>query len=155
MENPQKFEWKEFEHNTPKKSTDWFWYIGSGALIVVIVSIFLKNFLFAVFAIVAVFVIFALYTQTPQETDFKIDAKGIKIGKTFYKYKEIDSFWINYNPPHKKELILELDKRLHPHVKIPIGNQDPNEIRDFLSKILEEEEYEESLIETIAERLGF
>ncbi|MBU1178865.1 hypothetical protein KKB69_00790 [Patescibacteria group bacterium] len=148
-------EWIEFEHGHHPKNNEWFWYVASGALIIVILAIFLSNFLFAVLAIIAALVIILTGARKPRKIKFSVGTKGIKAGEKFYPYKELGSFWIHYDPPLKKELIIKFSKKLSQHAKIPLGNADPGRIRNFLIKILKEEEHEESLTEKLAELLGF
>ncbi len=148
-------EWKEFEHTYKPKNTDWFWYVASGALFIIVIAILLRNFLFAILVFIAAIVFTLLSIKKPKKIKFSIDTIGIKIDNNFYPYKEISSFWINYDPPLKKELIIKLKKKMSQHIKIPIDDTNPNTIREFLIKILPEEEHQETLTETIVERLGF
>lgn len=151
----EKIKWEEYEHDYNKKGADWFWFILSGALIVLIISILMRNFLFGVFSIIAAFTIMLMGSRKPKKLNFSIEAKGIKIESKLYPYEELDSFWLNYDPPQKKEIILETKQKFGRYIKIPLGNIDPNLARSHLIKILKEEKHEESLMETIAEKLGF
>jgi len=38
--------WSAMEHDHPQKTADWYWYVGSGALAVLIFAYLLRNFLF-------------------------------------------------------------------------------------------------------------
>ncbi len=154
-ENIRNLEWTDFEYTHKQKNADWFWYIASGALLITVIAILLRNFLFAILVITATFAIVLLSIKKPRELKFSINTLGVKAGADFYSYKEINSFWINYNPPTKKELIIKPKKKISQHIKIPLGNIDPNTAREFLIKILPEKEHEETLTETIIERLGF
>lgn len=147
--------WTEFEYTHSEKDANWFWYVGSGALLIVIIAILMHNFLFAAFAIVAAFAVIIMAAQKPKKMNFSIEDKGIKIGHRLYFYDELKSFWVNNRPPRKKELIIESGKILIPHIKIPLGNVDPDLARKMLLKKLKEKKQEESLTEIIAERLGF
>lgn len=147
--------WSGNEYQYTPKTSNWFWYVASGSLILIIISILMRNFLFAVFILIASFTIVLFGTKKPQRINFVIQANGIKIGPKLYTFEELTSFWVNYDPPFKKEVILEQKKKLSRYIKIPIENVDPNLIRETLLKFLKEKKHEESLVETIAERLGF
>ncbi|MCF7835736.1 MAG: hypothetical protein K9M15_01300 [Candidatus Marinimicrobia bacterium] len=147
--------WRCLEYEYHPKTSDWFWFVASGVLIIVITAILMKNFLFAVIAVLAGFILTILGTKKPQEIEFCISGKGVEIGEKIYPYKELDAFWVNYNPPIKKELILKSKKKLVGLVKIPLDHTDPNMVRKNLSRVLKEEEIEESLVETIADWLRF
>jgi len=147
--------WRCLEYDYHPKTSDWFWFVASGALLIVIVAIIMRNFLFAALAIIAAFVVAILGTKKPQKINFIISTRGVEIGKQIYSYKELESFWINYDPPRKKELIVKSKKKLVGLIKIPLDNIDPNLIRKKLIRVLKEEEVEESLVETIADWLRF
>lgn len=147
--------WEEYEYTHKPKSGDWFWLIASGALVLIIVSILMKNFLLGVIAIAGAFSVAMLGAQKPKKLSYAIENRGIKAGSHFYPFKELESFWINYEPPHKKEIILESKKKITKHIKIPLGNNNPKFIRESLKKILKEEEHEETMIDVITEKLGF
>ena len=94
-------------------------------------------------------------TKNPRRVTFSLEVKGIKVGREFFPYDEINTFWIHYDPPHKKELVINPQKKLGRNIKIPLGDTDPNEARDFLKKVLKEERQEEPLTEIVANWLGF
>jgi hypothetical protein len=118
--------WKEFEYSHTAKTANWFWLVASGALAFIIIAILMHNFLFGFFAIAAAFAVILMGVKKPRELTFSIEAKGIKIGPRLYLYEDLNSFWINYDPPEKKELILETKKKLAQHIKIPLGDTNPN-----------------------------
>jgi len=151
----QSIKWTALEYNYTPKNSNWFWLVASGALVLIIVSVIMRNFLFGVFVGLAVFVIILSSSKKPRKLIFSIESRGIKIGNNYYPYSELNSFWINYDPPEKKELILKTKKKLANFIKIPLANTDPNLVRDFLLKMLKEKRYDESLTETITEKLGF
>ncbi|MDP3784660.1 MAG: hypothetical protein Q8R12_01115, partial [bacterium] len=72
-----------------------------------------------------------------------------------YPYDDLKSFWLNYDPPHVKELYVISKKVLLPQLSIPLGQTDPNQIREHLLKFLEEREIQESLADAIARFFRF
>lgn len=147
--------WEEYEYEYKPKDSNWYWAVASGGLALLIISILTHNFLLGAFSVITTFTLSVYGAKKPKRLAYVIDARGIKMGEKIYSYGEIKSFWINYDPPHKKELIFALQKAIHPLVKIPLGGTDPNEARTMLLKFLKEKKEEESLIETIGELLGF
>lgn len=137
-----------------KKDSNWFWYLAGVAMIVVITAIIIKNFLLAVLAVVGYFTISIVGSQGRQKHSFELDMDGIRINSKHYAFKDMESFWIDYTPPHKKELILKTKKILVGHLIIPLGDINPNKIRAILINILKEERHEESLLDIIADWLG-
>lgn len=146
--------WEEYEYKHKPKSGNWFWLVASGALILIIVSILMKNFLLGVIAVAGAFAVAMLGAQHPRKMAFAIEKKGVKVGHTFYPFGELESFWINYDPPHKKEIFLKSKKKIIKHVRIPLGENNPAQIRSIFKKILKEEEYEETFTDILMEKLG-
>lgn len=146
--------WEGYEYTHKPKSGDWFWFIASGALVLITASILLKNFLLGVIAIAGAFSIAILGAQKPRKLNYAIQNRGIKAGSHFYPFKELESFWINYEPPLKKELLLKSKKKIMKHIKIPLDNNNPKSIREILKKVLKEEEQEETFVDIVTEKLG-
>lgn len=114
----------------------------------------MKNFLLGVIAIASAFSVALAGAQHPRKMTFAIEKRGVKVGDHLYPFKELESFWIDYEPPHKKELLLKLKRKIIKHIRIPLGETDPKQIRDIFKKILKEEEYEETFTDIITEKLG-
>lgn len=147
--------WTTHEYTFREKNSEWFWYVVSAGLAIIIISIFLHNFLLAILAIVGASSIILVGKKDPSELDFEINARGIKIENSLYLYKEMESFYLNYNPPFKKEIIIKRKSKFSPFIKIPIDDTDPNIIRRVLITVLKEDEHEDTIMETIMDRLGF
>ena len=93
--------------------------------------------------------------KKPEVTDFKISPLGIKVGERLYEFREIKSFWVEYNLALGiKELSLQLKKWYRPFVKIPIYDQNPLQLRSFLLKFLPELEHKDSLADAVSRKLG-
>jgi len=127
MENKLKeFEWKALEFEKTEKTKSWFIIPG---IITIIIGIFALK--------------------------FRIDEKGIKIGRKLFDFDELKSFWVFYSPPEEKELSIRSKKMFIPYIKIPLDNQNPNEIRKYLLKFLPEKRHKESVIDIWMKRIGF
>ena len=151
----QQIEWEAPEYEFRKKSPDWFWALGIIIAALIFSAIIFKNILFAILAIVGGFSLALYGARKPKIVSFSISPRGIKINDKIYYYDDLKSFWINYDPPHKKELLIESKKTFVPHIAIILGEADPMAVREYLLKFLKEERIEESLITTIAKLLGF
>lgn len=151
----EKIEWKAPEYEYIKKSPDWFWAVGIITIALLVSAFFLKSFLFGFLVLLAGFSIALYGAKKPSIVSFSIGPRGVKIGEMLYEYGNLKKFWVNYDPPQKKELLLESKKTLMPHITIPLADENPEEIRNYLVKFLKEEKIEESLIMTIAKLLKF
>jgi hypothetical protein len=148
-------DWQTEEYEQQEKSSDWYWAIGIIALGFFVLAIILKNILFALLVILAGFSLAMFGAKKPRVVSFAITSRGLKIENKLYPYDELKSFWINYNPPHVKELYFISKKIFVPQISIPIGTADPNEVREHLLKFLEEREIHESFADVIARFFKF
>lgn len=85
---------------------------------------------------------------------FRVDELGVTIHGTLHKYKEIESFWIDYHPEADiKELSLHLSKTFHPYLKVPLHDADPVQIRRLMLHYLPEVEHKPNFADAISRHL--
>jgi len=147
--------WKTPEFEYYKNSQSWFITIGIIAGILFIIAIFTKNFLFGLLIAISSFLIFTYSLKKPDNVKLSIGPKGIQINNVLYEFENLRSFWIFYNPPEIKELSLRSKKTIMPYIKVPIGDENPVEIRKILIKYLPEKKHKESAIDNLAKNLKF
>jgi hypothetical protein len=98
----------------------------------------------------------ALYaSRKPRKIWFSLNPRGVQIADRIYPYENLDSFWIHYDPPFKKNLTLTPKKLFMPRISLPFEDTDPNAIREYLLKFLKEKQHEESATETLMRLLRF
>jgi hypothetical protein len=99
--------------------------------------------------IISGLLIFLFEKNDPKNYHFTICQTGIIANKRFYEFNEIEDFWIFYEPGPggRKELSLKVDSYTAPYIHIPLGNEDPNKIREILLSYLPEELHKESLFD--------
>ncbi len=153
--NFQPLEWSAPEFTKYQKDVIWFLIGGAIGLGLLIFSLLNKNFIFALIVILSAFSLYVWSQKEPRKIKFVINVKGIMIDNACYNFDNLKSFWIFYEPPEVKFLSLESKKTIMPHIKIPLGEIDPNKIRELLLKFLPEEKQEESLIDVLARNLKF
>ena len=91
-----------------------------------------------------------IYSQKdPRTVTFSITSKGVLADKQFYLYENIFSFWIFYEPTNTKVISLHTKASVLPFVHIPIENEDPVKLREFLMQNVPEIKQDPSLINTI------
>lgn len=146
--------WETAEYPHRKKTSDWFWALGIISIALATGAIFLKNFLFAFLIIIGAFTIALYASQKPRHVRFEVGERGIRIGDMRYPYATLESFGI-LEKPSGTVLILKSEKAMMPFLTIPLGDANPEAIRNFLLDYLPEEAHEESLSESIMEYLGF
>ena len=153
--SPDQIEWTtpEFEHYPKSKS--WFLILGLIAIGLFIWALWTRNVLFALLIGLSYFSLSIYALKKPSDVSLTINPRGIRINKTLYDFDSIRSFWIFYEPPHTRELSLRSRKTFVPYIKIPLGEQNPVEVRNFLIKYLPEKKHVESLIDNLAKSLRF
>ncbi len=141
-------EWQAWEHNDGEpRSIRWFAWIGGGALVLIIISLLVQNFLLAIILLVGTAAVLAHHARAPEMVNFALSTKGVRVGKRLYPYKEIKAFSLS-EPEERPELRLHTDKILLPHIVIPLEDQiDPDAVRGYLLAYLPEERHDENLIE--------
>lgn len=144
---------REYDHNT--KTPDWYWTIGILSIGLIAIAIMMKNALFVILIMLSGFTIALYSARRPNMVNFAITVRGVQINNSLYPYDDLESFWMHYDPPHKKELGIISKKVFMPRIVIPLGHTDPNDVRKHLIEFLEEKHHEEGLSESIARLIGF
>jgi len=145
--------WQTLEYPEKHRGKDWFFAVWLLAVSGAATSFILANFLFGVLIIVGTIGLTLFATRKPNLLNISIEERGVRIDKQFYFYKDIDSFWAEEGETPR--LFIGLKKALLPYIVISIEDYSPEEIRDYLSRYLEEKEHTESLFEVLMDRLGF
>jgi hypothetical protein len=153
--NSDSVQWQAEEYEHKERDKNWYWGLGIIILALIITAFLFKNFLLGAFFLLAGFSLALLATKRPDLISFSLNSKGIQIDKKIFYYEVIDSFWILYDPPHRKEIIVKSGKLLMPHIIIPLGDVDPDEVRNYLLQFLEEEKMDDTLLRAIVRAIGF
>jgi hypothetical protein len=153
--SPVKLEWIAPEFIKYKRDKNWFILPGVVALALVAIAIILKNFLFTVGIIIAAFVVYFYAVKEPRKIKFSISGKGVRVDNRIFPFEDLKSFWIFYNPPEIKELSIRSKKMFIPYIKIPLGDQNPAEVRKLLLRFIPERKHNESAVDTWARKLRF
>ena len=155
-EDPEAINWRAAEYQYVQKDVGWYLLVGLVALVLIILSLLWGNFFFAVFILIAAATIMFFAKRRPRVFNFKITDKGVAIGENiFYDYEHLDGFAVRERPEKLDEIILKRKSVLNPYVKVPIDSVLAGKAKNVLAGKLPAVEYEESLIEIVAEWFGF
>lgn len=113
-----------------------------------------KDILTGIFLLLSALVLILHSNQKSDNARITINRSGIAINNIIHRYKDLESFWINYQPGSVKELSLESKKWYVPYIRISIENKNPLTMRSFLINFLPEKEHDNSLVDLIARRIG-
>lgn len=158
---PYSIYWEAPEYYHEPKDSDWFWIVGIIAGAIILLSFIYGNILLAILILVGTVSIFLHANKEPLIREVEISEKGIRIDRTFYPYLTLDSFWIEVHEHEDVDdfyiarLLVKSKKTLMPLIVIPIEYPNLDEIREFLSIFIEEEEHHEPLAHKVAEYFGF
>lgn len=139
--------WQAPEYTHYFKTSDWYWSVGILTLALFAVGLIMRNFLFSLLVVIAGFTVAMYGAKKPRTVTFSIDLEGLRIGDTLHPFETLKSFWIFYDPPLTKELSVESQKMMMPHIKIPLAEANPAKIRAYLVQYMPEKHQEESLVE--------
>lgn len=152
----KKMEWEVLEHNVQERRPDWFWGIGIATIVGMVIGIVTKNYLLAFIILVSgvLFILFSL--EQPKNLKIEVSDQGIKINKDLYQFKLLKSFWLYESAGGRAMLMLHSERMVRPVFSVPLAQTvDPVILRNELLKFLPEVEYQESLTDKIAEKIGF
>lgn len=148
-------EWECYEYEHYEKSPDWYWAFGVVALGLLVVAFIFKNFLFGAIILIGAFAILIYASRRPAIITVTLTSRGVKVNSRLYPYQSIKSFWVEYDPPFRKELILESDRLAIPLITLHLHDTDPLIVREYLRHFLREKHHEESFATTISRLLKF
>ena len=108
----------------------------------------------AIFLVLSSVVIMLYTNKKPILIKVTVSRAGVTIDDRTYYYKELKSFWLDYDPQGFKELSLESKKWYIPYIKISIEDQNPVELRSLMINFISEKEHEKSLTDLITRKIG-
>jgi hypothetical protein len=157
----QVISWEVRTHTHQERSNDWFWGLGVAAAVGAALSIFLGNVLLAIILIVGAGSLGILAARGPREHSVRIDARGVSIDGTLYRYDSLRSFWVDEEregfPEDRRgaHLYISTTGIIAPHFTLALESGAQAEaVRSFLKKYMQEEEQGPHFGEHVAQMLG-
>lgn len=152
-EQEQAITWTVLTHEHKERSADWYWALGTLAVLGIGLSIFFGNILLAIIIAIGSLSIGFLAARGPREHAVRIDKRGISLDGTLYPYRSVHSFWVEEEGGTR--LFLSTTGFLTPRIIVPLDDvSHAQSVRTFLKSYLEEEEQHEHFGERLAELLG-
>lgn len=139
------------------KDISWYWITILISVILFFFAIWQKNFLFGVFVVVAEIAVFVLARRQPEIIEFKIDEQGVGILERMFSYDELTSFCLRPDNEDKnfQELILKKKVYFNPYVIILMDAEIVPRAQAILNQKLNEEPYQDSLLDILFKWLRF
>lgn len=134
------FEWIVPKYFKYARSRAWYITAGVVAAALLIYAFKTSNLLFAIIIVMLAINIMVLNTLgEPGEMRFALTERGVVWGANYYPYIEVSNFWIVYQPPAVKNIYLEFKSFAKPRIQVPLGDQNPIAVREFLKKFVRED----------------
>ncbi|MEK7163260.1 MAG: hypothetical protein AAB775_00930, partial [Patescibacteria group bacterium] len=147
--------WQAPEYSYKEKSLDWYWTVGIISTALVVTAVIFGNVLFGVVIAIGSFTLTMFASRRPDIVTIEVSDTGIAVDKTLYPYQTIESFFIDEDRRHDPRLVIKSKKVIVPLIAMPLANQNPDDLRSFLSTHLKEETFEQGIMQTLFDRLGF
>lgn len=153
--NPKKLFWEISEYEKKDREPWWYYVAGLVAVALVTWSIYQHDYIFTFIIIISTFIFYLYESQESLKVNFFMDNNGITVGRRTRSYSDFHRFFIIYRPQEKiTNLYLEFNGLKH-RLTIPLYDQNPIIIRQFLLKYLPEDKDRdtEPLAESVAKLL--
>ncbi len=150
--------WVVHTHEHRERSVDWYWAIGLVALMGAVLAFFFGDFLFAVVIVLGAGSLLWLAARGPRTHWVRVDARGLSMDGTLYKWESITSFFVEPVEPavgRRGRLLVTTSGLLHPQLVIPVEDETrARNLRAMMGRFAHEEEQEPHVGVHLAELLG-
>src|SRR5262245_15870726 len=116
--------WKAHERIYTEKTNDWYWIVGIVAVSFAAISIIMNNLIFGILILVGTFTLALVSSKKPEVIEIFADKGGIGIGKTFYPYLNLESFWVETRDAHPR-IIIKSKKAMMIYIIALLEDMDP------------------------------
>jgi len=131
--------WEFPEYTQYTRTRNWYIVIGIIATAILIWTIFDRNFLFAMIIIIAVLIYIFQQRREPMNVKLNIREDGLEIGRNFYNFRDMQNFWIIYEPPDVKKIYFSFKSKISAPLVISLEKQNPLIIRKTLLQYIPED----------------
>lgn len=149
------FTWEAAEFENREKPRSWYLTLAAVAGALMALALWRQDYFAAALLAIAAGVVWLFAKQEPRLLRFAITSRGVQAGPRLYLFDDLISFWIFYDPPHRKELSLRSKHLLMPYVRMALGDADPVALREHLLRFLPELKHQESVVDAFSRRIGF
>lgn len=148
------FSWEAHLHHYQGRSKSWYLWAGLIMAALITYALVTAAWTFAVALITYSYIYIVTHWNDSKTEEIIVSEIGIKEGTHYYPYSHIKAFWIIYKPGEISQLHLLTSRKIMPEVVIQLADQDPAQIRNYLSEyILEREGQEERFVDLLCRTL--
>jgi hypothetical protein len=146
------YQWSVKEYEEHERGRRWYWVMGILAILLVAYSVFTANYIFTLIVVLFGIILYMQGAQKPIEVNFAVTETGIVLGRKYYRFSELANFWMVYNPPEVKNLYFSLNNVLKHRLQVPLLDNDPRPLKEFLNQFVQEDLEQEE--EPLSDKLG-
>lgn len=132
-----------------KRDREFFSTVGAIVFLVVVILIFIKEWLAICVLIALLFLVYVMGTVPPEEITNVITTKGIKTGEKLYQWPFLNRFWFS-EKWNFKLLQIETNLVFPKHLTLVLKNVSQEEIKKILTKYLIFEKPQKTLLDKLA-----
>lgn len=156
--------WQAPEYEYYQKEAGWYWISLIVGIVLIAISLWQENFLFAVFIVIAWILLINISGRFPTIWEFNLDEKGLTIRlpnvdashkPKFYPMHNIEGFDIHPATDEYKELIFKFKSKFSTYLKINFYSQDEEKIKSFLLNFMPHMEYDRNFIDSLSHLIRF
>lgn len=147
--------WQAYEFEQQGRHPHWFKALWIFAAALIAVAVIIKSYLLGVFILLAAGLMHIFALKEPHLFTFALDSTSLQIDHKVYALKDFESFWIFEKENGPMLSLKPKSKKFLSHLHIFLNDAEPDEIKKLLAEAVEEQEHEESLIDILAQKLGF
>lgn len=133
------FSWRAPIRPFKARSSHFFWTTVLIAILLSIIGFVLEGFMVVMLVWAVVFLVFVLSKVPPEEIDYEITTKNIKIAGKKFSLEEASRFWISTRSGHKL-LVFEMPLRFPGRLELVLGDVDEDKLKEELGKRIDLEE---------------
>ncbi len=149
--------WQAPEFEYYEKNSTWYLWLALGATVVIGLALWQKNFLFAIFILIAGLIIGFTGKRKPRDLSFELNASGLTINeKKQIPYEKMSGFAIIENQENEYgELFIKTKLVLDGDLRVQYPNALTAKIKNALPPSVPEIEYEETITDRLFKILHF
>ena len=152
-----KIEWSAPEFEYREKDVSWYWLSIIVAVIILSAAVWQKNFIFAIFVVMAEILMLVWAGRKPRDISFSLNEKGLTIlGNKFYPYSAIENFSvIEGRSEDYYDISMKLRHGFSQRVIVKTPAKDLAKIESAISRYVEKVEHEDSFLDSLERLIGF
>ena len=147
--------WQAPEYYYHEKDVSWYWLVVILAIVITAIALWQRNFLFAVFTVIASGTLLAWGYRKPSLIDFELNDQGLKIDENFHSKDSFSNFSIIKESDEWGKLLLKKKSKISNILAIPIPSNEFDKVKQYCLNFWTEAELKESMIDDISNLLKF